>query len=262
MTTWKIACIQMDIAFGDVQKNFVVAKEKIEQAARLGAEIILLPELWTTGYDLSRLDDIADSNAEKSIEFLAECAREHKVTILGGSVANRKEDGVYNTFLAIDSSGTVIKQYDKLHLFQLMDEHKFLQPGKSNGHFQIHGISCAAFICYDIRFPEWIRKHTADGAEVLFVCAEWPLPRLEHWRALLISRAIENQAFVIACNRSGQDPNNVFAGHSLVIDPWGKVIVEAGEGEELLLADISIGDTAAIRKQIPVFQDRKTEFYY
>ncbi|WP_163102181.1 carbon-nitrogen family hydrolase [Peribacillus alkalitolerans] len=252
----------MDIAFGDVQKNFSVAKEQIDQAANFGAEIILLPELWTTGYDLTRLDDIADRDAQNSIEFLADCAREHRVTILGGSVANQKKDGVYNTFLAIDFNGNVIKQYDKLHLFQLMDEHKFLKPGKTDGHFPLHDISCAAFICYDIRFPEWIRKHTANGAEVLFVSAEWPLPRLAHWRALLISRAIENQAFVIACNRSGQDPNNVFAGHSMVIDPWGNVIAEAGEEEELLLVDISIGETSAIRKQIPVFQDRKTEFYY
>ncbi|WP_108670189.1 carbon-nitrogen family hydrolase [Peribacillus acanthi] len=262
MTTWKIGCIQMDIAFGDVQKNFKTTKEKIAHAAGLGAEIILLPELWTTGYDLTRLEEIADQDAEKTIEFLSNCAKEHNVTILGGSVANRRHDGVFNTFLAIDSNGSVIKQYDKLHLFQLMDEHKFLHPGTSDGHFTLENTSCAAFICYDIRFPEWIRKHTSQGAEILFVCAEWPLPRLSHWRTLLISRAIENQAFVIACNRSGHDPNNIFAGHSMVIDPWGNVIAEAGEGEELLIAEINIGDTVAIRKQIPVFQDRKTEFYY
>lgn len=103
--------------------------------------------------------------------------------------------------------------------------------------------------------------HTSSGAEVLFVVAQWPAPRLAHWKALLISRAIENQCYVIACNRVGQDPNNTFAGHSLVIDPWGEIIAEAGDSEQLLSADVNLELVKEIRKQIPVFTDRRTEFY-
>ncbi|GAA3322609.1 hypothetical protein GCM10020331_043160 [Ectobacillus funiculus] len=87
-------------------------------------------------------------------------------------------------------------------------------------------------------FPEWLRVHTSKGAEVLFVVAEWPLPRLVHWRTLLTARAIENQCYVVACNRAGSDPNNVFAGHSMIIDPWGEVVAEAGEGEEMLVGTL------------------------
>ncbi|WP_153126154.1 carbon-nitrogen family hydrolase [Peribacillus tepidiphilus] len=261
MKPWKVACIQLDIEFGNPEKNFLRASDKIAEAASSGAEIIVLPELWTTGYDLTRLEEIGDSNAKRSIDFLRKEAIKHRIHLIGGSVANQKKDGVYNTLLVIDKGGNLLKQYDKLHLFKLMDEHKFLRPGQSDGLFQLDQVPCAGFICYDIRFPEWIRTHTAKGAEVLFVVAEWPLPRLAHWRALLISRAIENQAFVVACNRSGSDPHNTFAGHSMVINPWGDILAESSEDESILYADLSFDKTPEIRKQIPIFQDRRPEFY-
>ena len=116
-------------------------------------------------------------------------------------------------------------------------------------------------ICYDIRFPEWVRTHTAEGAEALFVVAEWPLARLAHWRALLIARAIENQCYVIACNRSGSDPDNVFAGHSMIIDPWGEVLAEGSETEEILHAEIDLDKVKEVRSMIPIFTDRKPDFY-
>lgn len=116
-------------------------------------------------------------------------------------------------------------------------------------------------ICYDIRFPEWIRAHTTKGAEAIFVVAEWPEPRLAHWRSLLIARAIENQCYVIACNRVGNDANNIFAGHSMIIDPWGEIIAEAGEKEEILTASINLDKVTEVRKTIPIFADRKPEYY-
>jgi predicted amidohydrolase len=160
-----------------------------------------------------------------------------------------------------DRKGREVSQYSKLHLFKLMDEHLYLEAGTAKNLFTLEQSLCAGVICYDIRFPEWIRVHTSSGAEVLFVVAQWPAPRLAHWKALLISRAIENQCYVIACNRVGQDPNNTFAGHSLVIDPWGEIIAEAGDSEELLSADVNLELVKEIRKQIPVFTDRRTEFY-
>jgi predicted amidohydrolase len=142
-----------------------------------------------------------------------------------------------------------------------MDEHHYLVPGEEDGMFELDNRKLAGVICYDIRFPEWIRTHTSQGAEALFVVAEWPKPRLNHWRALLIARAIENQCFVIACNRSGCDPNNEFAGHSMIIDPWGEVVAEAEEGEEVLTASVDFDRVGEIRKLIPIFEDRRPEFY-
>jgi omega-amidase len=142
-----------------------------------------------------------------------------------------------------------------------MDEHLYLEAGEEKGLFELDNRTFGGVICYDIRFPEWIRAHTAKGAEALFVVAEWPAPRLSHWRSLLIARAIENQCFVIACNRSGSDPNNEFAGHSMFIDPWGEVIAEAGANEELLSAVIELDLVKDIRKQIPIFEDRRPDLY-
>ncbi|MBM7693118.1 putative amidohydrolase [Peribacillus deserti] len=258
---WKIACIQMDISFGNPEVNYKNAKAMLSRAAEDSPDVVILPELWTTGYDLTRLDEIADENAQETLSFLKKCAKQFKFHIIGGSVASKTDEGVFNTLLVIDKNGEEIKQYDKLHLFKLMDEHHFLQPGNKDGFFSLDDQLCAGFICYDIRFPEWIRTHTSKGAKVIFVTAEWPKPRLAHWRSLLISRAIENQAYVVGVNRSGSDPKNEFAGHSMIIDPWGEVLAEAGDQEQILQGEIELKKVDEVRKLIPVFQDRRTEFY-
>ena len=251
----------MDIAFGDPQKNYTSAKSLIEQSLKENPDVIVLPELWTTGYDLTRLDSIADKGANQTIEFLKEAAKRSGVHFVGGSVANQGETGVKNTLLVINKQGDLVHQYNKLHLFKLMDEHVYLEAGAEKGLFELDHHQFAGVICYDIRFPEWIRAHTLEGAEALFVVAEWPQPRLNHWRSLLIARAIENQCYVIACNRSGDDFNNKFAGHSMIIDPWGEVVAEGGEGEEILTATIDLDLVKEVRSKIPVFDDRKPEHY-
>jgi omega-amidase len=257
----KIACLQMNIIFGNPQKNYQIAERLIENAQKDNPDIIVLPELWTTGYDLTRLDEIADEGASETIAFLKNAAKKYKVHFVGGSVANQGETGVKNSLLIIDKKGELIHQYSKLHLFKLMDEHLYLEAGDKKGLFELEDRQFAGVICYDIRFPEWIRAHTSHGAEALFVVAEWPATRLYHWRALLIARAIENQCYVIACNRSGDDPNNTFAGHSMIIDPWGEVITEAGADEEIITGEIDLNQVNEIRKQIPIFKDRQPGYY-
>jgi omega-amidase len=257
----KISCIQMDIAFGKPQKNYQTVERLFDKTHTEKPDIIVLPELWTTGYDLTHLNEIADFKAAQTIKFLQNAAQKYQVHLIGGSVANRVENGVRNTLLIINKDGRLVHQYSKLHLFKLMDEHVYLEAGSEKGLFQLDNYQFAGAICYDIRFPEWIRAHTSKGAEALFVVAEWPAQRLSHWRALLIARAIENQCYVIGCNRSGLDPNNHFAGHSLIIDPWGEVIAEAGENEEILSAEIEMDLVKEVRKQIPIFADRRPEFY-
>jgi len=258
----KIACIQLDIVFGEPSKNFENVKQMIENVIIQKPDIIILPELWTTGYDLTRLNEIADTNGETTATFISEIAKKYQVNIIAGSIAKKSEAGVTNTMLIFDRSGNCIGEYSKLHLFQLMDEHLYLQPGENKGLFKLEGISAAGMICYDIRFPEWIRSHTTKGAEILFVVAEWPLPRLEHWRTLLISRAIENQCYVVACNRAGSDPNNTFAGHSMIIDPWGEILSEANTEASTLVTTIDLQKVKNVRKQIPIFQDRRPDYYH
>lgn len=166
-----------------------------------------------------------------------------------------------NTMYVVHRNGNIVCEYSKLHLFQLMDEHMYLQAGETMGLFSLDGTTCAGVICYDIRFPEWIRAHALHGAEVLFVVAEWPLSRLHHWRTLLTARAIENQCYVVACNRAGKDPNNEFAGHSLIIDPWGNILAEGDEQETVIVANIDINEVQDVRARIPIFADRRPDVY-
>lgn len=258
---WKVGCIQMDIAYGDTVQNFKLAKQWFERAAEEKCTVVVLPELWTTGYDLTRLDEIAHEEGENVIQFLQDQAKKYGFHIIGGSVAKKTINGVYNTMYVIDKEGKLVHEYSKLHLFQLMDEHLYLQAGDDETIFTIDGEKAACFICYDIRFPEWLRKPVLKGAKVLFVVAEWPKQRLDHWRILLKARAIENQSYVIACNRVGEDTNNTFAGHSMIIDPWGTVLSEGSEKEELVIANINPDEIEEIRSRIPIFEDRRPKYY-
>ncbi|MDC3413222.1 carbon-nitrogen family hydrolase [Terrihalobacillus insolitus] len=256
----QIALLQIDVAFGDPQANFNHVEVKLQEVAK-NVDVIVLPELWTTGYDLTRLDEIADPEAQEAFSFLSKLAKRYQVHIVGGSVAKRGENGVTNTLLVINRKGQLVKEYSKAHLFRLMDEEKYLIEGHERGNFELEGHPSAGVICYDIRFPEWIRTHVIDQTKVLFVVAEWPKPRIDHWRALLISRAIENQCFVIACNRVGSDPNNEFGGHSIVVGPWGEIIVEAAEEETILYAEIDLDQVDEVRQRIPIFSDRRPDIY-
>jgi len=257
-----MALIQMDIAFGDPNKNFDHVEERIREAASKGnMDVIVLPELWSTGYDLASLDEIADVEAEKSIGFLSALAKKYHVNLVAGSVAKKSAAGLTNTMLVIDRNGKLEKEYSKAHLFRLMNEEKYLAQGNEDGLFQLENEKCAGVICYDIRFPEWIRTHMLEDAKVLFVVAEWPKPRIDHWRALLISRAIENQCYVVACNRVGSDPNNEFGGHSMIVGPWGEVIAEAENENTTVYGEVDMAEVDRVRKKIPIFSDRRVDLY-
>ncbi|KIL47502.1 carbon-nitrogen family hydrolase [Jeotgalibacillus campisalis] len=257
----KIGLLQMDVAFGQPEKNRQHVEKQFKQLKDQQYDLIILPELWTTGYDLTRLDEIGEIEAEESIEFLKRLAVLYRVHIIGGSVANKKKDSVFNTMIVVNDQGELIHLYDKLHLFKLMDEHKFLSAGEDSPSFDLASIQFAGFICYDIRFPEWIRKPVLEGAEVIVVVAQWPQPRTVHWITLLRARAIENQSYVFACNRVGEDPKNVFGGNSLIIDPWGEIIVQGSTDEKLLTAHIDMSLVKKTRSKIPVFDDRREQFY-
>lgn len=251
----------MDIVFGDIEENVKRVAEQLAAVMEQNPDVVVLPELWTTGYDLTRLDVLGDVEGVQAKQVMSDWAKTYGVNIVGGSIAKRTDAGITNTMYMFDRSGEVVGEYSKVHLFQLMDEHKFLASGSEEGQFAVDNVPCAGFICYDIRFPEWLRVHASKGAEVLFVVAEWPLPRLAHWRILLTARAIENQCYVVACNRAGSDPNNVFAGHSVIIDPWGEVVAEAEEGEETLVSTLDFAKIPEVRRGIPVFEDRRPDLY-
>lgn len=259
----KFAIIQMNVKVGDVAHNTNTLQQKLNEAiaGESKPDVIVFPEMWNTGYALTEINSLADENGEQTIALLSNFSRQHEVNIVGGSVAQKKENGVYNTIFAFDRTGKLINDYSKLHLFRLMDEEKYLQAGDKLGTLELDGVQAGMLICYDIRFPELARSLALQGAQVLFVPAQWPKPRLHHWRTLLIARAIENQMYVIACNRMGVSGEAEFFGHSMVIDPWGEIIAEAGEEDTILRGEIDLALVQKVRSTIPIFEDRRPGLY-
>ncbi|WP_088071840.1 carbon-nitrogen family hydrolase [Gottfriedia luciferensis] len=256
----KIACIQSDVILGESISNFSNMKSKISEAVKENVSIIVLPELWTTGYCLEEINNHTGEQ-ETIISELRSIAKLNNVTLIAGSFPIARENGVTNTLIVISNTGELIKTYDKVHLFQLMNEHHYLQSGNMDGLFDLNGLPAAGFVCYDLRFPEWIGAHSQKGAKVLFFVAEWPIQRMNHWETLLKARAIENQCYVVACNRVGKDLANTFGGGSTVIDPWGEVLTKGGTNEEIVIGEIDPNKVDEIRGTIPIFEDRKEEIY-
>lgn len=257
----KIACVQMDIAFGEPEKNLTAIEKYIEEASNAQVDVIIFPEMWNTGYALDKLDSLADREGSITRKLLSQLAKKHQVNIVGGSVATKRGDKYFNTMYIVDRNGKIVAAYDKAHLFKLMDEHVYLNEGQSMNVFELDGITCGGVICYDLRFPEWIRTHTLNGAKIMFIPAEWPKQRIDHWQLLLQARAIENQCFIVAVNRVGKDPNNEFNGHSMVIAPWGELLISNQTAEGILYAELDLEEVERVRKTIPVFQDRRTDLY-
>lgn len=259
----RLALLQMHIEAGNPEANFSKLASMLEEAVsqEQKPDVIMFPEMWNTGYALTEIQTIADRDGARTKAFLSAFSKKHSVHIIGGSIAELKSDKVLNTIYVFDREGNAVADYSKIHLFRLMDEEKYLAAGDKPGRLEIEGAQAGMMICYDIRFPELARKLALEGAKLLFVPAEWPYPRLHHWRTLLTARAIENQMFVIACNRIGTSGSTEFFGHSIVLDPWGETIAEAGEEETIIYAEIDLSLVDGVRSKIPVFEDRRPAIY-
>lgn len=263
-TTLNVALIQMHIAAGDPEANFAKAERLLEEAATASSvkpDIIMLPEMWNSGYALTEIERLADPDGERTKTQIASFAARHGVNVIAGSIAHKRATGVTNTMLAFDRDGNPTLEYSKIHLFKLMNEHQHLLAGEKAGTFQLGPTSAGAMICYDIRFPELARKLALGGAKILFVPAQWPHPRLHHWRTLLQARAIENQMYVVACNTVGESGGSSFFGHSMIVDPWGEIVAEAEEQETILRAAVDLSLVDEVRGRIPVFADRLPTLY-
>src|SRR5699024_467355 len=187
-------------------------------------------------------DGIRDRNVTGvqtcALPILQAKVQDYKVNIVGGSVAIKEHEQFYNTTYIVDKQGKLISEYRKVHLFRLMDEDKYLAAGEQKNVFELAGVKSASFICYDIRFPVWLRTVAKEKLSVIYVVAQWPQTRIEQWKALLVARAIENQTYVVAVNRVCDNPDNKFNGHSLIINPLGEILSDSGDQETLTVYDL------------------------
>ena len=256
-----VALAQMDIEFGAPAANLARVATLAAEAADRGAQLLLLPELWSTGYDLENAAAHASRVDGGVFAALAALAREHAIHIAGSALSLLPGGGYGNTLTWHTPAGALLGQYSKLHLFRLMQEEQYLTGGDAAALWPTPWGPAGAAVCYDLRFPELFRRYAVGGALFCLLPSEWPHPRLAHWRTLLRARAIENQMFMIACNRVGRAGDTRFFGHSAVIDPWGETLVEGDEGEALLLATLDTALVGDVRRRIPVFEDRRPELY-
>lgn len=255
-----ISLAQIDVALGDPEANLKKAAAWTAEAARRGSELIVFPEMWTTGYDFDHIDALA-ARHEAVLAEIAALAKKHKLWLNGSMLTLNEEGRPTNTSILFDPSGEQAGLYRKIHLFGVMNEDQYLAPGRHMTTVETAWGQSGLAICYDLRFAEMFRSYALNGVNMVTLPAEWPQPRLAHWRTLLRARAIENQMFMIGVNRVGTDGTYEFFGHSAIIDPWGNAVVEGGDSELLLTATIETDMVTDVRKKIPVFNDRRPELY-
>ena len=241
----KISVLQFKSELGEVEKNFATAKRLIADAKN--SDTIILPELWSTGYYPTPVENFADKDCARTKKFIGELAKNFSVNIVAGSVIASDGGKIFNRSLIFNRRGELVNFYDKAHLFSFADEGKIFSAGNEIKTFEMDGVRCGVAICYDIRFPEFIRKISLQKIEILFVPAAWSLKRLFPRQILTKARAIENQIFVVFANS---------AGKSEILNPRGEIISVAEVGEEILTAEIDLNLRKKIISEMNLLGDR------
>jgi omega-amidase len=254
-----IALAQMAIATGNQEQNYKAARDWAAQASAQGANLLLLPELWSTGYDLARARNDAAPLDHGAFALMAEMARGQALYVAGTALEANPSRGPFNTAALYGPDGRLVGAYRKVHLYPPMGETRYLSRGDALPAFDLPWGRTALAICYDLRFPELWRRYMAAGVHLILIPAEWPVPRVEHWRLLLRARAVENQLFVAGCNRAGADTEEAFGGHSAVVDPWGYVLVEGSLEAGLFVATLDMDEVGRCRHLFPFLEDRQPD---
>jgi omega-amidase len=252
------AAIQFNVKQGDVDANLAYIRGALARVAAQGANLALLPEMWSSGFSYKNLNELA-LRTQGIVAELLELSARHKLVIIG-SMPEPNGEKVFNAVHVIDN-GSLVGVYRKMHLFSLLGEERAFSGGDSWLLAETSIGKVGVIICYDLRFPELSRRLAVEGAQVICVPAQWPKPRQEHWRTLLRARAMENQLFIVACNACGIIGKLDFFGMSMIIDAKGEVLAEAGECEGEIVASLDMQAMTDWRAQIPCFNDRKPDCY-
>lgn len=247
-----VSAVQMDVVAGDVRGNMERAYRLMQVAMRRGSRAILLPEMWSTGFYYSDLTGMARAAYEPTLAFLRNVAREAKAWILG-SIPQPSPEGVYNAMHWVCPSGEIVAWYRKAHLFVPTGEDERFAPGRQAPEVvDLEEARAGGLICFDIRFPEMARLLALGGAQLLFVSAQFPHPRADHWETLLKARAIENQVWVVAANRVGESGSQSYFGFSMVVDPWGRIVEgDDSEREGVVSAAVDLERVDEVRRRLP-----------
>jgi predicted amidohydrolase len=250
----RVAGLQLDIAWEDKPANLAKARRLAEAAELPARSLLVLPEMFSSGFSMN-VDRVAEAGEVSAA--LGAIAKDLGLFVLGGVVTKAADGRGRNQAAAFGPDGLELARYTKLHPFSFAGETDHYAPGTEVLRFDWDGVAVCPFVCYDLRFPEIFREGVRMGAQLYAVIANWPQPREEHWTTLLRARAIENQAYVVGVNRCGRDPKLTYSGRSLVVDPKGVVLADAGNAEGVFGAELDLAGLLEYRKQFPALGDMK-----
>lgn len=249
----QLNCSRTESVAERVERGF----ELIDAAAKDGAQLVVLPELWHVGaFELDLAREHAQPIDGPLVAALGEAAARNGVWLHGGSFCEKDGGEHHNTSAVFAPDGALVTTYRKIHLFGFSEGEPTLMTGGDELVVVDTPLGATGLAtCYDLRFPELFRALTEGGAEAFVVTSGWPTPRIGHWDVLVQARAIENQAWMIACNEVGQQTDIALGGHSMVVSPTGEVVARAGDGEEILHANVDPSAVSTWRAQFPVLND-------
>ena len=260
----KLIGVQLDIAWEDRAANHAKVAALLDAARPQRGALVVLPEMFASGFSMN-VAAAAEGEEGPTRGFLSKLARERAVWVVAG-VARRDETATdpqacrpRNEALVFDPSGRLVARYHKIHPF-FVGESTHFAAGSEVVTFDWNGMTVAPFVCYDLRFPEIFRVAAVRGAQLMIVIANWPVARVEHWTTLLRARAIENQCYVLGVNRCGRDPYLAYPGASAIFDPGGKMLAQAGDGEEVITADVDVKTVLNYRRDLPFLRDAREDF--
>ena len=255
----RIHLIQLNTKWEQKEANFASVRSHFEEANPSPGSLVVLPEMFATGFNMAadQIAEPSDSKDAPTRAFLSELASRWDCAVIAG-IASRDAQGASNDALAVFPDGSATS-YEKHQPFTLAGEDRAYRAGDELCTFSYAGGRHGLSICYDLRFPEIYRALAKAGAELLVNIANWPLRRVSHWVTLLQARAIENQCYVAGVNRAGSDPNHDYGGRSLIVDPQGEIIADAGSAEGIVSADIDFESVRAWRAEFPALADARDD---
>jgi omega-amidase len=249
--------LQFDIAWENKPANFSTVRRLLAQAPPEKNSLVVLPEMFATGFSMN-VNLVAESYGGETEQFLAATAKEFGIYIIAGAPMRGRYGRARNKALVFSPAGKLVAFYAKMRPFTPGGEREHYVAGEHPVTFQWNETMVSPFVCYDLRFPELFREAAASKRPELFVViANWPDKRIHHWVVLLQARAIENQAYVIGVNRIGTDPYYTYSGRSLVVDPQGAILADAGTTEGFISAELDLPNLRKYREGLPFLADLK-----
>lgn len=254
----KITVLQRFVKENGFEENHQSALKAIAEVN--DSDLIVLPELFTCGYNQDSISECARCSQQLYADFAA-LSSQKECAILAGSMAISQDGQTHNQSTFWNKKGELQAFYNKIHLFRLLNEDKYFCAGNQIVFTDYAGWRIGILICYDLRFAELAGILAQQGCNLLIIPAAWPADRIAVFKQLAIARAIENQLWVVAVNRASSKERTTYGGNSLIIAPDGEIVAEAGVFEQTIKAEIDLDRVIAYRKAIPCISDRRHDLY-